>query len=165
MILTILNLLIVSPILWVPLFFYGRKSRRMVTFYQRMSRSENQRKIYSYMLLVLVLLFHATYPGLFKDCFCAYASTALAVCFVSPKWTTRLLEGIRASHTVMAFIGLVALANVFATGMYTLGITLCYVLLAAIFYPSKSMMEYVLTEPQYSSYEELEEETVKHYYA
>lgn len=165
MILTILNLLIVSPILWVPLFFYGRKSRRMVKFCQRMARSEYQRTIYSYMLLAIVLMFHATYPELFRCHYGAYASTALAVCLISPKLTTRLLKGIRASHAVMAIIGFMALANVFAPEMYTLGITLCYVLLAAVFYPSQSMEDYVLTEPQYSNYEELEEETVKHYFA
>lgn len=165
MILTILNLLLVSPLIWVPLFFYGRHSRFMVKFCQRMARSEYYRKIYCISLLVLVLMFHATYPELYKGHFGIYASTLLAISITFKKWTMHLLEGIRASKSVMTIVGFVALANAFGTGMYTLGITLGYILLAAIFYPSSSMKEYVLEETVYSNYEELEKETVKHYFA
>ena len=165
MILAILNLLFVSVLLWVPLFFYQRKSRRMVLFCQRMARSEYQRKRYGYMLLAFVLMFHATCPELYGGHSGVYASTALAVFLVSPKWTAGLLEGLRKSSVAMAILGFVAVANVFATGMYTLAVTLGYILLAAVFYPTKEMKEYVFDEPQYGSYEELEKETVKHYFA
>ena len=165
MILTILNLIIVSLVLWLPLFAYGRRSRRMVVFCQRMARSENNRKLFGYGLLILVLMFHATYHGICMGDFGPYASTAIALWLVSPKRIIRLLRDIRASQSVLAFIGILALIATLAPGMYSVGVTLGYVLLAAVFYPSKTIEEHVKDNPVYTNYDELEEETVKRYFA
>ncbi|MDO4497409.1 MAG: hypothetical protein Q4B58_06240 [Bacteroidales bacterium] len=165
MILTILNLIIVSTLLWVPLFFYGRKTKRMIDFYFRMGCSPNFRKLFGYVLAFMVLVFHATYPGIVKGDFGTFVSSAFAFSLICPRWTVGLLEGIRGSRFVVAFLAVMAVAMLMAPGMYSLGITLCFVLVASIFYPSPKMAEYIDGSPYHQSFDEMARDVVKHYFA
>lgn len=165
MILTILHLLLVSMLIWVPLFFYGHRSRRMVKFCQRMTRLNSCRKAFCYALVSILLILHATCPELCQEGASPYVSTILVIWLASPKRMMGLLRDIRSSQPIMAILAINAVAMFFTTGMYTLGLTFSFLLMAAMFYPSKAMKAFVAEEKAYSNYQEYEEETVKHYFS
>ena len=67
-------------------------------------------------------------------------STVMVFYLLSAKRTLSLINGIRNSRGVMVFVFTIALALLFTPHMYSLGVTLGYILLAVGFYPS-SLLE------------------------
>ena len=161
---TIIINYILLAILFVMPFFYRSKKRWMIAFYQRMAMSENYRKFYAFILLLILILFHFSY-------YCHHAgesgltvSTVLTIYLFKPVRTLGMVQGIRNNRFVMGFMFTLALVSLLTPQLYALGVTLGYIHLATMFYPSWKSRSKKEQHKVYSTWDELVEETVNNYY-
>lgn len=165
MILTFIHLVLVSVILIAPTFLYKNRSRKMISFYRHMTYSEYCRMFYAKILLLALILFHFvcywTNPGQPG----VMGSTVLMFYLFSTKRTLNLLMDVRNSRSMLVFTFTAALALLFIPYMYSFGVTLGYILLAAVFYPSKKIQDEKSEHKAYPTYEELQDDTIRNYYS
>ena len=152
MIFSIIHLVLVSVILIAPWFLYKNRSRRMILFYQRMSYSTHCR------------LFHFVCYWMKPGEYGVMLSTILVFYLFSAKRTLGLLNGIRNSRGVMAFVFTVALALLFTPHMYSLGVALGYILLAAGFYPSSLLEGQKPSHKEFATYQDFQDDIIQNYY-
>ena len=115
---------------------YKNNKRFMTPFYMAMARSGNARKLYVQVWLICLLLFHYVYACGHMGEFGILLSTGVCAAMFSfrrtDNWLRRLLDRPRAFVTLASG----ALVIGFVPHLYTLAITIAYLLLAALFYPS-----------------------------
>ena len=140
MIFSMIHLVLISVIILAPWFLYKNPSRRMILFYQRMSYSTHCRLFYGKILLLTLILFHF-------------------VCY----WM-KPGEYIRNSRGVMVFVFTIALALLFTPHMYSLGVTLGYILLAVGFYPSSLLEGEKPSHKEFATYQEFQDDIIRNYY-
>ena len=121
---------------------YSRKRRFPAGEGDARARDAKARKFYAQLLLVLLLLFHYVLTNGHIGEFGVVLSTIVcAVMFSSKrvdKWLRYLLDRPRA----FAVYALVAVVIGFVPHLYTMAVTIAFILLAALFYPSsKSLSE------------------------
>lgn len=126
----------------LPLALYKSRHRFMAKFHVAMVRSAKARRLYTQIVLVLLLLFHYVFTNGHIGEFGVVLSTIVcAVMFSSKrvdKWLRYLLDRPRA----FAVYALVAVVIGFVPHLYTMAVTIAFILLAALFYPSsKSLSE------------------------
>jgi hypothetical protein len=165
MILSLVHLVLISVILLAPAFLYKNRSRRMMKFYKRMTYSEYCRRFYAQILLLVLILFHFAYYWMKPGVVTVMISTPLVFYLFSAKRTLDLFKGIRNSRGVMVFLFTIALAMLFIPYMYSLGVSLGYTLLAAVFYPSAKMVGMKDENKEYPTYQELQDDTIQNYYS
>lgn len=119
---------------------YKNNRRFMARFYERMVRNGKARKLHAWVLLIVLLLYHYVYsnghPGEFGIVFSTIVCAALASFKRTDRWLRRLLDRPR------AFVIYASVAVVIACipHLHTLAVTIAFVLLAALFYPSVRIM-------------------------
>lgn len=165
MVFTIVHLLLVSVILAATAFLYRNRSRRMILFYQRMSYSINCRHFYAKILLLTLIMFHFVCYWMKPGEYGVMLSTVLLFYLFSAKRTLALLNGIRNSRGVMAFVFTVTLALLFTPHMYSLGVSLGYILLAAVFYPSKRLEGQKPSHKEFPTYQDFQDDIIQNYYS
>ena len=105
----------------------------MTPFYMAMARSGNARKLYVQVWLICLLLFHYVYACGHMGEFGILLSTGVCAAMFSfrrtDNWLRRLLDRPRAFVTLASG----ALVIGFVPHLYTLAITIAYLLLAALF--------------------------------
>lgn len=108
----------------------------MTRFYLRMTALVAARKLYRLSLLILMYVFHFLYLCVHYNDIGIVASTiAFAMFFVFmdvERWLQRLHE----ERTPFRIAALVAVVFAFTPHLFTLAVTISFVLLAALFYPS-----------------------------
>ena len=118
----------------------------MTPFYMAMARSGNARKLYVQVWLICLLLFHYVYACGHMGEFGILLSTGVCAAMFSfrrtDNWLRRLLDRPRAFVTLASG----ALVIGFVPHLYTLAITIAYLLLAALFYPSVRVMSECIPE-------------------
>ena len=164
MIFSILHLVIISVIILAPWFLYKNPSRRMVLFCQRMSYSTRCRLFYAKILLLMLILFHFVCYWMKPGEYGVMLSTVLVFYLFSAYRTLTLLNGIRNSRGVMVFVFTVTLALLFTPHMYSLGVTLGYILLAAAFYPSSLLEGEKPSHKVFATYQEFKDDIIRNYY-
>ena len=106
-------------------------------FYLRMTALVTARKLYRLMLLILLYVFHFLYLCVHYNDIGVVASTiAFAIFFVFmdvERWLQRLHE----ERTPFCIAALAAVVFVFTPHLFTLAVTISFVLLASLFYPSR----------------------------
>ena len=124
----------------VSMSLYKNNKRFMTPFYMAMARSGNARKLYVQVWLICLLLFHYVYACGHMGEFGILLSTGVCAAMFSfrrtDNWLRRLLDRPRAFVTLASG----ALVIGFVPHLYTLAITIAYLLLAALFYPSVRVM-------------------------
>ncbi len=165
MILSIIHLVMVSVLLLAPAFLYKNRKRCMILFYQRMSYSEYCRMFYARILLLTVILFHFAYYWMKPGTYGVMISTLLIAYLFSSKRTLSLLKGIRNSRGVLVFVFTLTLALLFTSLTYSLGVTLGYVLLAAVFYPSRLLEERKHERKEFPTYQDFQNDIIQNYYS
>ena len=126
----------------LPLVLYKSRHRFMAKFHVAMVRSAKARRLYTQRVLVLLLLCHYVFPnGHIGEVGVVLSTIVCAVMFSSKrvdKWLRYLLDRPRA----FAVYALVAVVIGFVPHLYTMAVTIAFILLAALFYPSsKSLSE------------------------
>ena len=119
---------------------YKSNRRFMDRFYERMVRNEKARKLHTWVLLTVLLLYHYVYtnghPGEFGIMFSTIVCAALASYRRTDRWLRYLLDRPRA----FAIHALLAVVIACIPHLHTLAVTIAFVLLAALFYPSLRIM-------------------------
>ena len=165
MILSIIHLIMVSVLLLAPAFLYRNRSRCMILFYQRMSYSEYCRMFYVRVLLLLIIMFHFVYYWMKPGTYGVMFSTVLIAYLFSTKRALTLLKEIRNSRGIMVFFFTVTLALLFTSLTYSLGVTMGYILLAAVFYPSRLMEEGKHGHKEFPNYKDFQDDMIQNYYS
>lgn len=125
---------VVSPVL------YKSKRPFMTTFYDAMTRSGKARKLYVQVLLILLLLFHYVYTNGHAGEFGIVPSTIVCAAMFSFKRVDRWLRSLRDRPRAFVRLALAALVIGFVPHLYTMAVTVSFLLLAALFYPSVRVM-------------------------
>ncbi|WP_308261756.1 hypothetical protein [Prevotella sp.] len=112
----------------------------MTRFYTAMLRSSAARKLYLQTLLIVLLLFHYVYvSGHFGE-FGVLFSTILCGALFSHKRAERWLHLMKAHRQLYFRMAVFSMAMVAIPHLYTMAFTVAFLLLAAAFYPSVSIL-------------------------
>lgn len=136
MIWIILQLIFCAIPFMVSLTLYKSRGRFMATFYDAMTRSIKARKLYVQVLLILLLLFHYVYTSGHPGEFGVLLSTIVCAVMFSFKRVDRWLRSLLDRSRTFVRLALAALVIGFVPHLYTMAVTITYLLLAALFYPS-----------------------------
>lgn len=140
MLLNILQFVFCAIPFAVSLTLYKSNKRCMVGFYMAMARSDKARKLYAQIWLICLLLFHYVYACGHIGEFGILLSTGVCAAMFSFKrtdnWFRKLLDCPRA----FVILALAAVVIGFVPHLYTLSVTVAFLLLAALFYPSVRVM-------------------------
>ena len=117
----------------------------MTPFYMAMARSGNARKLYVQVWLICLLLFHYVYACGHMGEFGILLSTGVCAAMFSFRWTDNWLRRLLDRPGAFVTLASVALVIGFVPHLYTLAITITYLLLAALFYPSVRVMSECMT--------------------
>ena len=132
----ILFLILMSAFFFVPMILHRSRRQFMTRFYLRMTALVTAR-LYRLMLLILLYVFHFLYLCVHYNDIGVVASTiAFAIFFVFmdvERWLQRLHE----ERTPFRIAALAAVVFVFTPHLFTLAVTISFVLLASLFYPSR----------------------------
>lgn len=140
MIWIILQLTFCALPLAVSLALYKSRRRFMAHFYDTMTRSTKARKLYVQVLLILLLLFHYVYTSGHAGEFGVVISTIVCAVMFSFKQVDRWLRSLLDRPRAFVRLALAALVIGFVPHLYTMAVTVTYLLLAALFYPSVRVM-------------------------
>lgn len=112
----------------------------MTRFYMAMLRSSAARKLYLQTMLIVLLLFHYVYvSGHFGE-FGVLFSTILCGALFSHKRAERWLHLMKAHRQLYFRMAVFSMAMVAIPHLYTMAFTVAFLLLAAAFYPSVSIL-------------------------
>lgn len=140
MIWIILQLIFCAIPFMVSLTLYKSRGRFMANFYDAMTRSTKARKLYVQVLLILLLLFHYVYTSGHPGEFGVVLSTIVCAVMFSFKRVDRWLRSLLDRPRTFVRLALAALVIGFVPHLYTMAVTIAYLLLAALFYPSVRVM-------------------------
>ena len=136
----LLQLIFPLLLLLVPVTLYKRGNRFMTRFYMAMLRSSAARKLYLQTLLIVLLLFHYVYVcGHFGE-FGVLFSTILCGALFSHKRAERWLHLMKAHRQLYFRMAVFSMAMVAIPHLYMMAFTVAFLLLAAAFYPSVSIL-------------------------
>ena len=120
----------------LPMALYRNRRPFMAAFYRAMTGNVKARKLYSQVLVVLLLLFHYVYTTGHPGQFGTVLSATVCAAMFSARRTDRWLRKLNGRRKAMVIFGGTALAICAAPQLFTLSVTISYLLLAALFYPS-----------------------------
>lgn len=136
MICLLLQFVFLALPVFLPMALYRSRRPFMAAFYRAMTRQCRTRKLYTQVLVVLLLLFHYVYttghPGQFGTVLSAIVCAAMFSAGRTDRWLRKLLDRPKAFVACGGF----ALAVCAVPQLFTLSVTVSYILLAALFYPS-----------------------------
>lgn len=112
----------------------------MAVFYRAMTGNAKARKLYTQAIVVLLLLFHYVYTVGHPEQFGTVLSTIVCAAMFSSKRTDRWLRTLLDRPKSFAICGGISLAACILPQLFTLSVTISYILLAALFYPSGKVL-------------------------
>lgn len=112
----------------------------MAKFHASMKQNIRARKLYTRVILFLLLLFHYVYASGHAGEFGILVSTVICAAMFSFKLADRCLSRLHDSMSLFAGISAITLVSCFEPYLYTTTVTAYYILLAALFYPSVRVM-------------------------
>ena len=112
----------------------------MTRFYEAMARNGKARKLYVQLLLVLLLLFHYAYANGHPGEFGVVPSTIVCAAWASFRRADRWMRCLLDRPKRFVWFALLALVIGFVPHLYTMSVTIAFILLAALFYPSARVM-------------------------
>ena len=136
MLLKVLQLIFCVTPLVLSLILYKKPYRFMAKLHDAMSQNIRARKLYTRVLLFLLLLFHYVYASGHAGEFGILVSTVICAAMFSFSLADKCLFRLHDSRNLFAGIGAILLISCFEPYLYTTTVTAYYILLAALFYPS-----------------------------
>ena len=138
MIWIILQLLFPAILFIVPIALYDSKHPWMEKFCRMMLCRETMRKLHTQVLLIILLVFHYIYLNGHGAHLGILVTTVLCIFLFSHNRTHKMLLAFRDNRQIFFFVGLFALATLFMPELYTLSVSIAFILMASAFYPSSS---------------------------
>ena len=136
MIWIIIEFIFPALLIALPLSLYRSNRLFMAKFYLRMTASGNARKLYVRCMLILILLYHYIYAGGHFGEWGILVSTILCAILFPFKRADKWLAGLHEEQKRFFLAALLALAICAVPHLHTTAVTLGFLLLAAMFYPS-----------------------------
>lgn len=136
MLLKVLQLIFCVLPLVLSLTLYKKPYRFMAKFHAAMTQDIKARILYTRILLFLLLLFHYVCASEPTGVLGILVSTGICAAMFSFRLADRCLHRLHDSRYLFAGIGAVTMISCFEPYLYTITVTVCYILLAALFYPS-----------------------------
>ena len=124
----------------LPALLYRSRRCFMARFYDKMVWSEKARRLYAHVLLIVLLLFHYVYTSGHPGEFGIVPSTIVCAAWASFRRADRWMRGLLDRPKRFVWFALLALVIGFVPHLYTMAVTIAFVLLAALFYPSARVM-------------------------
>ena len=140
MIWIIIEILFPALLIALPLSLYRSNRPFMAKFYLRMTASENARKLYVRCMLILILLYHYIYAGGHFGEWGILVSTILCAILFPFKRANKWLTGLHEEQKRFFLVALLVLAICAVPYLHTTAVTLGFLLLAAMFYPSCNVL-------------------------
>ena len=123
----------------LPALLYRSRRYFMAKFYDKMIWSEKARRLYTHVLLIVLLLFHYVYTSGHPGEFGVVPSTLCVPHGLFPAGGPMDALFARPAERFVWF-ALLALVIGFVPHLYTMSVTIAFILLAALFYPSARVM-------------------------
>lgn len=136
MIWKILTLFYLAMIIALPTALYKCRRRFMTKFYLGMLERESTRRLYAQVLLIVLMLFHYVYVGGCPADFGIVISTIVCAALYPFRRADKWLRRLHDKRKTFVYAALLSVAIAAVPHLFTLGVTLGYLLLAALFYPS-----------------------------
>lgn len=127
-------------IIVLPLALYRSDRPFMAKFCLGMTASESVRKFYTRCFLMLLLLYHYVYAGGHFGEWGAVLSAVPCAALFSFKCADRWMRGLHDNRKRFVLTALFASAICAIPHLHTLAVTLAFLLLAAMFYPSSGIL-------------------------
>ena len=124
----------------LPALLYRSRRYFMAKFYDKMIWSEKARRLYTHVLLIVLLLFHYVYTSGHPGEFGVVPSTIVCAAWASFRRADRWMRCLLDRPKRFVWFALLALVIGFVPHLYTMAVTIAFVLLAALFYPSVRVM-------------------------
>ena len=124
----------------LPALLYRSRRYFMAKFYDKMIWSEKARRLYTHVLLIVLLLFHYVYTSGHPGEFGVVPSTIVCAAWASFRRADRWMRCLLDRPKRFVWFALLALVIGFVPHLYTMSVTISFVLLAALFYPSARVM-------------------------
>ena len=140
MIWIIIEFIFPALLIALPLSLYRSNRLFMAKFYLRMTASGNARKLYVRCMLILILLYHYIYAGGHFGEWGILVSTILCAILFPFKRADKWLAGLHEEQKRFFLAALLALAICAVLHLHTTAVTLGFLLLAAMFYPSCNVL-------------------------
>lgn len=160
----ILFIIMMSAFFFVPLFLYRSRKYFMAKFCLRMAALVTARKLYSQTVLILLYVFHFLYLSVHgMDTGIIGSTVAFAIFYIFmdvDKWLHRLHE----ERKTFCIAALSAVVFAFTPHLFTLAVTVSFVLLAALFYPSYTIVSLWENENDHKVLVEDKDILIEYYY-
>ena len=140
MIFKIIFLLFPMLLLLASTICYSKNNRAMQRFYLRMVFSHNFRKLYTLLLLMAILVFSFVAYQVQPNEVGAHVTALLALLLFKFTYADKLLHRLHDNRRTCAIAFTASLVFVFTPHLYTLGVMVGCVLVAAIYYPSSKVI-------------------------
>jgi hypothetical protein len=127
----------------LPLVLYKKNKPFMQKFYLRMIMSFNCRRLYTLVLLLWMIAFHYIAHEVMPGEYGVMISTILMLVFFRFKYADKILHVLHDKRRYAYSTAIATLILMFIPHLYTLSATTGMILLAAVFYPSSSILEKV----------------------
>ena len=124
------------------IFFYKRKGRIMNHFYDRMLSCRTQRKLFSRLILVLLLFYHFLFSCSGVNILEGMPSSFICFALFSHNLAERFFDFLKNRH-MQAIYAIIMVNLLLIPHLYMLGSTLAILFFASLFYPSKCARESV----------------------
>lgn len=132
----IIEMLLLPLLIVLPLALYRTDRLFMAKFHTGMVVKRNVRKLYAQSLLIFLLLYHYIYAGGHFGEWGILISTILCAVLFSFKRADKWLHNLHENRRSFVLIAFLALAICAIPHLHTTAVTLAFLLLAAMFYPS-----------------------------
>ncbi len=119
---------------------YGKNNRVMQRFYLRMVFSHNFRKLYTLLLLMAILVFSFVAYQVQPNEVGVHVTALLTLLLFKFTYADKLLHKLHDNRRTCAIALTASLVFVFTPHLYTLGVMVGCVLVAAIYYPSSKVI-------------------------
>ena len=140
MIWIIIEFLFSALLIALPLTLYRSNRPLMTKFYLRMTASESARKLYARCVLILILMYHYLYAGDHFGEWGILASTTFCAILFSFRRADRWLTILHEERKIFFLTAVLVLATCAVPHLHTVAVTLAFLLLAAMFYPSRNVL-------------------------
>lgn len=118
----------------LPVVFYNRKHSYLAWFKRALSQNNKVRKLYTRMLLVLILVFHYVYSNGHPNELGIILSTIVCLLLTSHSRTDVWLRWLNKRTLHFGIFACITPLIGIVPHLYTMSVTIAYILLAALFY-------------------------------
>jgi hypothetical protein len=136
---------LIFPIVFIilPMLCYKKSGRLMSRFYRHMLYSRGCRKLYTRLILEMLLLYHFIYMAMTNEAIDLALTSLLCVVLFSHQKSELILDKVKDNRIMFASV-IIALLAPFIPHLYPLSMSLAILLLGAAFYPSASVRDTIL---------------------